>query len=234
MKPTVKYSLIATVVVIIAGVVLMKNSPKQEVVQTAPAVKEEKVANTLVLPKANGESTKSATPVQAKDLPSNPYLNKESMATLPPNMKEFLLLDMKSIRNAEETKNYYELLRSEAAIEDAQKILLSVKADNIPESEREHLTATRFLGRAMGDLNNKSNKALNETIKKIILADNLSGSAPEQVKMIYAGDKAELVQTLIAFNQNVHKELLGRTKNANIKKIVQNAYNYNEEMRAKN
>jgi hypothetical protein len=233
MKPAVKYSLVVALVVVLGAVFFMKKSSKEEAV-TATNPSANKMTSVPVMPKENGESTKSAVAPVKKDLPANPYLNKESMASLPPTMKEFLLLDMKSIRNAQETKDYYELLRSRAAIEDAQKLLMNVKADNLPESEREHLTATRFLGRAMGDLNNKSNKELNEVVKKIILTDNLSGPESQKAKMIYAGDKAELVQTMIAFNQNIHKELLGRTKNANIKKIVENAYNYNEEMRVKN
>lgn len=237
MKPLVKYSLVAAAVVIIGALVFMKNSSKEhdQKMATMPVASEvKKVESTPVLPKPNGEVTKNATPPESKELPANPYLTKESMATLPPKMKEFLLLDMKSIRNSEETKDFYDLLRSPAALEDAQKLLLNVKVDNLAESEREHLTATRFLARALGDLNNKSNKNLNEVVKKIILADNLSGSLPEKAKMIFAGDKAELVQTLIAFNHGAHKELLSRTKNANIKKIVENAYNYNEEMRVKN
>ena len=235
MKPTAKYSLIAAAVIIVGGVMFVKMTTKKDQANSNPeAMSSNKVATTPILPKANGESTASAKAVVEKELPANPYLTKESMASMPVSMKQFLLLDMKSIKNTEETKKFYGLLRSPAAINDAQKILLSVKPQNIAESEREHFAATRFMARAMGDLNNQSNKALNEMIKKIILEDNISSAPTHEAKMIFAGDKAELTQTYLAFNQNAHQELMANAKNPSIKKIVQNAYVYNQSMRAGN
>lgn len=234
MKPTVKYSLVIALVIIVAASFWMKNSSKDTA--SVKSVKDEvaKTKSAPVMPKANGEVTKSEVPVVKKELPTNPYLTKESLSSLPRAMKEFLLLDMKSIKNSEETKKFYSLLRSPDAILEAQKVLLNIKVDNLAESEREHLTSTRFLSRALGDLNNKSNAALNEIVKKIILKENLSGSMPEKAKMVFAGDKAELVHTLIAFNPGAYKELLAKTKNSNIKKIIENAYSYNQSMRVSN
>lgn len=235
MKPSVKYSLVIAMVVIFATVLIMKD-PSKDVASHMKDDKQEgaRLSTTPVYPKEDGEFVKNSTPVVNKELPGNPYLTKESLVSLPRTMKEFVLLDMKAIRNTEETKIFYSLLRSPAAIEDAQKILLNLKVNDLAGSEREHLTATRFLSRALGDLSNKSNTNLSEIVKNIILKDNLSGSMPVKAKMIFAGDKAELVQTLIAFNQNAHKELLGRTKSSTIKKIVENAHSYNESMRATN
>jgi hypothetical protein len=233
MKPAFKYSLVVTVALIIGAVVYM-NKPSDQKVVTAGIPKGEMRKENLVLPNEEGSAVTNTVPVLKKDLPANPYLTKESMLTLAPTMKEFLLLDMKSIKNSDETKDFYSLLRSSSALADAQKILLSMKVDNLEESEREHFTATRFLARALGDLNNKSNQNLHDVVKKIILEENLSGEMPAKAKMIFAGDKAELTQTYIAFNPNGHKEILGRTKNANIKKIVENAHSYNESMRMGN
>jgi hypothetical protein len=234
MKSSVKYSLVITIAVILVAVVYMNSNSKHEVVSVPVPEKTEKSGPDLVFPKEEDSVAVKKVVPSEKEMPANPYLTKESMASLAPTMKEFLLLDMKSIKNTDETKEFYSLLRSTNAIADAQKILLSINVENIMESEREHLTATRFLARALGDLNNKSNKALNEIVKKIILEDNISGNLPDKAKMIFAGDKAELVQTYIAFNPNGHKEILGRTKNLQIKKIIENAYKYNESMRASN
>ncbi|MBY0416261.1 MAG: hypothetical protein K2Q18_18955 [Bdellovibrionales bacterium] len=224
MKSSVKISLIALLVVVIGTTFFMKKqNEKVEVLTRTEPTKNETMP---VFPKADGAVSKNTTPVVKKELPENPYLTKESLISLSKEMKEFLILDMKSIKNTEETKEYYSLLRSPAALSDAQKILLSVN------SEREHLAATRFFAKALGDLNNKSNKGLNEIVKKVILEDNLSGPYSEAEKMIFAGDKAELAQTYIAFNPNGHKDLLDRAKTPIIKKIVENAYAYNTSMRA--
>lgn len=232
MKLNIKYSLAIAAVIIVGGLIFVSSNPKHlEVAVKVPSQDFKKTADPVFPKSEDSVATKTSKPAE-KELPANPYLTKESMATLAPAMKEFLLLDMKSIKNTEETKNYFILLRSPAAIADAQKILLTVNADNIKESEREHFTATRFLARALGDLNNRSNKILTDTVKKIILEDNLSGQLPEKAKMIFAGDKAELAQTYIAFNPNGHKEIIGKTNNPVIKKIIENAFKYNESMRA--
>ncbi len=229
MKPRVKYTIIAILVVVVFVSII--NLKKVEIVKP---VTSELSQTTPVFPAKDGEQEKNIKDANKKELPANPYLTKESISALPPQIKEFLLLDMKSIKNTEETKQFYELLRSESAIDEARKILLDVKLTDLVESEREHFAATRFLARALGDLNNKTNNGLIEIVKKIILKENLSSDLPEKAKMILAGDKAELVQTLIAFNKNAHKELLSRTSNSNIKKIVENANNYNESMRVGN
>lgn len=235
MKKNIKYTLIASLAVIITMTVMFKKSRVALLnTEIKPVASQSITPSTLVMPRASNEVYKNNIPVVKKDIPSNPYLTKDSISALPPTMKEFLLLDMKSIKSTDETKRFYDLLRSNTAIDDAQKILLTIKVENVQESEREHLTATRFLARALSDLNNKSNNGLNEVVKKIILKDNLSGPLPEKAKLVFAGDKAELVHSLIAFNQNAHLELLKRTKDANIKKIVENAYNYNESMRLSN
>jgi hypothetical protein len=228
MKANFKYSLVAVVCLIIGGVVFyLKSNQKND--SLLDNKKETEVK--LPMPSKN-ESVVKQTP-KVKELPANPYLNKEAMSTLPKSMKQFLLLDMKSIRSDEESKEYFNLLRSSEALEDAKKILSKVEASNLAQSEREHFTATRFLTKALGDFNNKDNSALNTEVKKIILSDNLNSNNSEKVKYVFAGDKAELAQVMMAFNQNSYKELLADAKDLKIKKIIENAHKYSAEMRVK-
>jgi hypothetical protein len=217
MKANFKYSLVAVVCLIIGGVVFyLKSNQKND--SLLDNKKETEVK--LPMPSKN-ESVVKQTP-KVKELPANPYLNKEAMSTLP-----------KSMKSDEESKEYFNLLRSSEALEDAKKILSKVEASNLAQSEREHFTATRFLTKALGDFNNKDNSALNTEVKKIILSDNLNSNNSEKVKYVFAGDKAELAQVMMAFNQNSYKELLADAKDLKIKKIIENAHKYSAEMRVK-
>lgn len=231
MNKNLKFTMAGALVITLAVVMYVNRSSNHGEVTVNVAPKAEQ-NSAPVLPNAEGVVNAKKIPA-AKELPANPYLTKESMATLPGAMKEFLLLDMKTVKNTEETQEFYEILRSPAALDDAKKILMKVNEQNIAESEREHLTATRFLARAMGDLNNKSNRDLNDLVKSIILTDNISGNKSLQVKMLLAGDKAELAQNYFAFNPHGKSEILAQAKNPNIKRIIENAYVYNETMRIK-
>ena len=229
MNKNIKFSMAGALVITLA-VVMYINHPSNhgEVTVKVSSIPDQN--STPVMPNKEGVVNAKKIPA-AKELPANPYLTKDAMASLPGQLKEFILLDMKSIKNTEETQEFYEILRSPAALDDAKKILLKVNEQNIAESEREHLTATRFLARAMGDLNNKTNRDLNELVKSVILEDNISGNKPEKVKLLLAGDKAELAQNYFAFNPHGKSEILAQTKNSNIKQIIENAYVYNETMR---
>lgn len=165
-------------------------------------------------------SERIVNPEQVSDVLS------QSSVSVAPTLKQFFELKRNWLRNEHELAAYQELLSDTARIRAVGDFLLQGSRESLDSSDEAlRYAAVEFLNESLHYDQNPSRYESQNTVKQIILAQNIQENMPRDLKVSLAGDKVELsMQYALSFPES-RRELLAQASETN-KKIVKRAIDY--------
>lgn len=150
----------------------------------------------------------------------------QSSVSVAPTLKQFFELKRNWLRNEFELAAYQELLSDTAQIRAVGDFLLQGSRESLDASDETlRYAAVEFLNESLHYDQNPSRYESQNTVKQIILAQNIQANMPRDLKVSLAGDKVELsMQYALSFPES-RRELLEQANETN-KKIVKRAIDY--------
>lgn len=150
----------------------------------------------------------------------------QSSVSVAPTLKQFFELKRNWLRNEFELAAYHELLSDPSQIRAVGDFLLQGSRESLDSSDEAlRYAAVDFLNESLHYDENPSRYESQNTVKQIILAQNIRANMPRDLKVSLAGDKVELsMQYALSFPES-RRDLLEQANETN-KKIVKRAFDY--------